>query len=400
MRGLLLAVGVLVSLEACTASSPRRSAISDEELLSGRALDPSFTVSMPVVSMDDAFALDGEMQEFVRQVRDFGGDSTTKVNHLLQAMKQRGLFSLEYNEALTRTVSGTFHERRGNCLSFTMLFIALARDSGLHARYQLVDVPPQWNLDSDLVVIANHVNAVIDSRTDKDLVVDFNRTNFHGDFVTHRIDDAYAAALFYTNLGAEAMLRRDYPQSFTLLREAVHARADVAPPWVNLGVLYGRQGLYEYAEASYLRALQIAPQERSALANLAGIYEALGDTQRAAEYRERVRRYQDINPYYHYARAQKAYHDKQYEDTLAELRHAIRLRSDESVFYALQGQALTSLGREGDAAKSFARATENQRSESVTRTEPTPSPGPGHLGHPSYTTGNAVLAPYYLPPHE
>ena len=375
MRGLLLAVGVLVSLEACTASSPRRSAISDEELLSGRALDPSFTVSMPVVSMDDAFALDGEMQEFVRQVRDFGGDSTTKVNHLLQAMKQRGLFSLEYNEALTRTVSGTFHERRGNCLSFTMLFIALARESGLHARYQLVDVPPQWNLDSDLVVIANHVNAVIDSRTDKDLVVDFNRTNFHGDFVTHRIDDAYAAALFYTNLGAEAMLRRDYPQSFTLLREAVHARADVAPPWVNLGVLYGRQGLYEYAEASYLRALQIAPQERSALANLAGIYEALGDTQRAAEYRERVRRYQDINPYYHYARAQKAYHDKQYEDTLAELRHAIRLRSDESVFYALQGQVLTALGREGDAAKSFARATENQRSESVTRTEPTPSPG-------------------------
>ena len=136
---------------------------------------------------------------------------------------------------------------------------------------------------------------------------------------------------------------------------------------MNLGVLYGRQGRYEYAEASYLRALQIAPQERSALANLASIYEALGDTQRAAEYRERVRHYQDINPYYHYARAQKAYHDKQYEDTLAELRHAIRLRSDESVFYALQGQALTALGREGDAAKSFARATENQRSESVMR---------------------------------
>jgi tetratricopeptide (TPR) repeat protein len=385
------------------ASSPRRSEISDEELLSGKALDPSFAVSMPVISIDDAFALDDEMQEFVRQIREFGGDSSAKVNRLLQAMKQRGLFSLEYNEALTRTVSGTFHERRGNCLSFTMLFIALARESGLHARYQLVDVPPQWNLDSDLIVIANHVNAVIDSRTDKDLVVDFNKTSFHGDFVTHRVDDAYAAALFYTNLGAEAMLRRDYPQSFTLLREAVHTRADVAPPWVNLGVLYGRQGLYEYAEAAYLRALQIAPQERSALANLAGIYEALGDSQRAAEYRDRVRRYQDINPYYHYARAQKAYHDNQYEDTLAELRRAIRLRGDESVFYALQGQALTALGREDDAVKSFARASEHQRPESIMRTEATPSSAsssPGRLAHPSYTTGNAVLSPYYLPAHE
>ena len=403
MRGLLLAVGVLVFLGACTASSPRRSAISDEELLSGRALDPSFTVSKPVVSMDDAFALDGEMQEFVRQVRDFGGDSSARVLRLLQAMKQRGLFSLEYNEAFTHTVSATFHERRGNCLSFTMLFIALARETGLHARYQLVDVPPQWNLDSDLVVIANHVNAVIDSRTDKDLVVDFNKTNFHGNFVTHRIDDAYAAALFYTNLGAEAMLQRDYPQSFTLLREAVHARADVAPPWVNLGVLYGRQGLYEYAEASYLHALQIAPQERSALANLVGIYEELGDNERAAEYRERVRRYQDINPYYHYARAQKSYHDKQYEDTLAELRRAIRLRDDESVFYTLQGEALTALGRGDEAKKSFARATENDRTQSLVRTEAEPSSassGPGRLGHPSYTSGDPVLVPYYLPPHE
>src|SRR5947208_3205202 len=118
MRGSLLAVGVLILLEACTASSPRRSEISDEELLSGKALDPSFTVAMPVISMDDAFALDGEMQEFVREVRDFGGNSSAKVMHLLQAMKQRGLFSLEYNEALTHTVSGTFHERRGNCLSF------------------------------------------------------------------------------------------------------------------------------------------------------------------------------------------------------------------------------------------------------------------------------------------
>ena len=384
-------------LEACAASSPRRSAISDQELLSGRALDRSFTVSTPVISIEEAFALDGEMQEFVRQIRDSGGDSSTKVIHLLQAMKQGGLFSLEYNEALTHTVSATFHERRGNCLSFTMLFIALARESGLHARYQLVDVPPQWNLDSDLVVIANHVNAVIDSRTDRDIVVDFNKANFHGDFVTHRIDDAYATALFYTNLGAEAMLRRDYPASFALLREALHAHADTAPPWVNLGVLYGRQGLYEYAEAAYLRALEIAPQERSALANLAGIYEALGDTQRAAEFRERVRRYQDINPYYHYARAQKAYHDNQYEDTLVELRHAIRLRNDESVFYTLQGQALTALGRDGDAAKSFARATENQGAESLLRTEALPSSansGPGRLAHPSYTTGDAALAPY------
>jgi Flp pilus assembly protein TadD len=390
MRGLLLAVSVLVLLEACAASSVRRSQISDEDLLSGKGLDASFVLSTPVVSISDAFALDDDMHQFVRQIGDVS-DPSAKVIRLLQAMRQRGLFSLEYNEAVTQTVSGTFHEHRGNCLSFTMLFIALAREAGLHARYQLVDVPPQWNLDSDLVVIANHVNAVIDSKSDHGLVVDFNKANFRETYATRKIDDAYAASLFYTNLGAEAMIKREYQNSFVLLREAIRARPDVASPWVNIGVLYGRQGRLDYAEAAYLRALQISPQERSALANLAGVYDALGDTARAAEYRERVRHYQDINPYYHYARAQKAYHEERYDDTLAELKRAIRLRGDETAFYTLQGQTFTALGRDNEATKSFAHATSIQQSSALVRAEQKPTSAGGRLVHPSYTTGNAIF---------
>src|SRR5689334_1638998 len=100
MRGLLLAVSVLFLLEACAASSIRRSQISDEQLLSGKAFDSSFAVSDPVISIDDAFALDDDMHAFVRQISGVG-DASTRVIRLLAAMKQRGLFSLEYNEAVT-----------------------------------------------------------------------------------------------------------------------------------------------------------------------------------------------------------------------------------------------------------------------------------------------------------
>ena len=107
---------------------------------------------------------------------------------------------------------------------------------------------------------------------------------------------------------------------------------------------------------------------------------------------ERVRHYQDINPYYHYARAQKAYREERYEDTLVELKRAIRIRDDESAFFTLQGQALTALGREDDAKKSFARATENEHTQSLVRTDTKPvSSAPGRLAHPSYTTGNAAF---------
>ena len=397
MRASLLTFGVVVSLAACSASSPRRSEISEADLLSGAALGPTVAAAaaeVPVISIADARALDDEMLEFARGISDVR-NTTVQVGQLLDAMKRRGLFALDYADTATHTVSDTFHERRGNCLSFTMLFVELARAVGLHARFQLVDVPPRWNHDPDLVVIASHVNAVVESRFERDLIVDFNMADFRGDYPTHKIPDDYAAALYYTNVGAEALLRRDYATSFALFREAVGFHADIAGPWVDLGVLYGRLGRFDYAEAAYLRALEADPSERSAVANLVGIYTALGDTARADEYRERVRRYQDINPYFHYARAQKAFGEMRLDDALVELRRAIRLKDDDAELYTLQGETLAALGRDADAAKSFARARALTRPDALVREAVSqPSSTPGRLPHSAATPlGNSIYTP-------
>jgi tetratricopeptide (TPR) repeat protein len=275
-----------------------------------------------------------------------------------------------------------------------MLFVELARAVGLRAHFQLVDVPPRWNHDADLIVIASHVNAVVESRFEHDLVVDFNVMDFRGNYPTHKIDDAQAAALYYTNLGAEALVKRDFASSFVLLREALRFRADTAAPWVNLGVLYGRLGRYDYAEAAYLRALEAQHGERSAIANLVGVYTALGDTARAEEYRERVRHYQEINPYYHYGRAQLAYEDKRPEDALGELRRAIRLKDDERDFYTLQGQTLTALGRDADAAKSFERARSLAHTGTLVRdSSPQTSSQPGRLPPSAGMSGTVIYRP-------
>jgi len=325
-------------------------------LLAGDVLGPSVVAAAaPVISIDAARALDDEMLEFAHRV---GGihNMSVQVEQLLDAMKRRGLFSLEYNDAATHTVSETFHERRGNCLSFTMLFVELARSVGLRVRFQLVDVPPRWNHDSDLVVIANHVNAVIESRFEHDLVVDFNTMDFRGNYPTRVIGDDYAAALYYTNLGAEALVKRDFGSGLAFLREALRFNSEIPGPWVNLGVLYGRLGRFDYAEAAYLRALEVDPGDRSAVSNLVGVYTALGDKARADEYREQARRYREANPYYHYSQAQTALAEMRLGDALNELRRAIRLKDDDQEFYSLQGEAFAALGRDADAAKSLERA--------------------------------------------
>jgi tetratricopeptide (TPR) repeat protein len=358
-------LGVVVVFAATASADPvaRQPTFDEAELLAGvvLALEPA-TQTLTLPSAAEVFQLDSAMHEFVAR---FGGigDSRQRLLKIVEGLEQLGMFSLDYAE-ITRTASATFHERQGNCLSFTMLFIGLARAAGLAATYQSVEVPPTWSYDGQ-VVIASHVNAVVRTGVGHETVVDFNIRAAQEDQRSRRVSDAYALGLFYTNLGAEALLRTEYTASLAYLREAVRVYPAIAGIWVNLGVLYARHGHYEHAEAAYLRALAVDRYEHSALANLVLVYEALGEAELTEQYRDRVQGYRERNPYYHYAVATRAYEQREFDTALTSVRRALRLKSDEHEFYTLRGQTLTALGRARDAQHSFERAREFEALESA-----------------------------------
>ena len=362
MRASLLGFVVLVATGATAAAATREPAFDETELVSGAALalsPPDAPIAVPTA--DETFALDAEMQAFIAPLKAVR-DPRQRMRALITALEARGMFSLEYAE-VTRTAQGTFHDRQGNCLSFTMLFVSLARAVGLQAGYQSVVVPPTWSNDGQ-VVVASHVNTAVRTGRGDETIVDFNLRPYQSDQRSRRVSDSYALALFYTNLGAEAMLRDDHAAALVYLREAAKVGPDIAGIWNNLGVLYARHGRYEHAEAAYLRALRIE-QEPSALTNLALVYEALGESELAEEYRGRVRGYRERNPYYHFAAATRAYEEQQFEDALASLRKALRLKPDDHEFYELRGQVEAALGNERDATESFERARAYAQAEEL-----------------------------------
>ncbi len=336
---------------------PRRSALTPEQVLGGSAF-PWAAAELPAVPSEEAaFGLDAEMRAFVAPLRAIK-DPVLRFTRLREAMQERGLFSIVYNGSSTRTARQVFHERKGNCLSFTMLFVALARAAGLEARYQLVDVPRTFNSEGGALIVDTHVNATVLAPFGRKFFVDFNIANLREKYPVRVVSDRHALALFYNNLGAEALVRHEYPLSFAMLREAARTHADIPGTWVNLGVLYARHGLNAHAEAAELRALEADPTEQSALANLVAVYSALGDTQLAEECRQRIRRYREANPYYHFGVAQAAYGERRFDDALVSLRSAIRLKRDEDEFYLLQGRTFTEMGRPDRALASFTRARE------------------------------------------
>jgi tetratricopeptide (TPR) repeat protein len=363
VRASLLGIVLLVATATAAAAATRRPAFDEAELVSGSAL--ALTASATPVAVptpDEAFALDAEMQAFVAPLKAVR-DPRRRMFALIEAMEARGMFSLEYAE-VTRTASSTFHDRQGNCLSFTMLFVTLARAVDLYASYRSVEVPPSWSYDGT-VVIASHVNTAVRTGGGEETVVDFNIRPYRSDQRSRRVSDSYVLGLFYTNLGAEAMLKGDYHAALVYLREAAGVHADIAGLWVNLGVVYARHGKHEQAEAAYLRALETDDDEPSALSNLALVYEALGEADLAADYRARVQGYRERNPYYHFALATRAYEQQEFAAALASLRKALRLKRDEHEFYALRGAVQVALGKPRDATHSFERAREHRQAEEL-----------------------------------
>lgn len=331
-----LCVAVFLLQVACSTPGTDRPALGKAELLSpGKSV--AGASALPPISAEQAFHLDADTRAFLDALLARRDPPGRRLVRLVGAMTEDGLLSLDYDELSTQTVSDTFRSRQGNCLSFTMLFVTLARELGLKVTYQVVRAPPTWTNDKGLVVIGNHVNALVENADGRDYVVDFNVVGSANRYAARAVSDKHILALFYANRGAEAILDKDYDIAFRYLQAAISTDGEVAGGWTNLGAMYARQFRYEHAEAAYLHALENDPGNRTALSNLANLYAETGREALAEQYRERVRRYQERNPYYHYSLAQGAYAEQRFEDALRALGSAIRLQDDPE-FHTLQSQ--------------------------------------------------------------
>jgi len=368
-----LALLVLVLAGCATQPHPRMDAvaadISVEELLSGAALgiDPAvFADSELLIEADQILAVDDDMRAFVASYVDPGSSAYLRLQQLLRAIITDETFGLTYDET-TQTASATFHARAGNCLSFTNMFIAMAREANLEVSYQEVDIPPDWSMRGDTYLLSRHVNVHVDLGPEREHVVDFNIDDFKATYDRRDISDERAYAHFFSNKGVERLQAGDTTGAFLLFRAALEFDAGFAAGWSNLGTLYGRVGEVAYAEAAYLQALRLQPDELLPMSNLARLYGTQGNEELASYYRDRVAYHRDRNPYYRYQLARQAFLERDYEAAIENLEYAVRQKQWEDSFYFLMGLSYLQLGDERQARRWLQKAESVADSDSLKR---------------------------------
>ena len=282
----------------------------------------------------DMLQVSPEMAAFLDEHIGDAGNRYARMRRLVFAIMGGDEFELVYDES-TRTAEQTFQDRRGNCLSFTNLFVAMARHLDIHASYQEVEVPPDWSLAGESLLFSQHVNAHVDLGAGEVRIVDFNLVDFNVAYDRRIISDQRARAHYFSNIGVDHMLAGETATAYWNFRQALMEDASFGPAWINLGILHRREGWPAWAEAAYLQGLVVDDFNPVAMSNLASLYEEEGMEERAAYYRERVELHRMRNPYFRYYLAQAAVVEGDYRGAVDHLKFAIGKRADEPRFYSL-----------------------------------------------------------------
>ncbi len=314
----------------CAASPSRLSAPQPAPL--PEAWSARVAAVEPPPTTEEILSLTPEMLSYLHTHMDDSRFRPHRVRSLSRLLLHPGLLGIDYDARRTGSAEETFRSRSGNCLSVSILFVAMARELGLDARFQQVEVMPQWDMEGDVLFAARHVNVYGRLHGRSEYVMDFYPYPDEPRGRRTMLSDAQAIGQFYNNLGARRLASDDYAGAWVYFRAAIRNAPRWSDAWSNLGLLYQRVGDDGSAEELLRYAIALAPDNTSAINNLAVLLHRLGRSAEAQHWLDEIRRVRESNPYYHFSLAREAEAEGEYGRALEHLERALRMKRDEALF--------------------------------------------------------------------
>jgi Tfp pilus assembly protein PilF len=300
---ILITVSLLCASVGCSVA-PKVSAVP-ETLWQDQAFD--YDASLVTATRDSVFALDPTLRASLAQSDIASAPSARRLAHLLTLVFGADMRAFEYVGGHTSTAAQTWRNRRGDCLSLTILSYSLARALELPAQMREVRVPASFDRRDGIDFLNNHVNLLI--RNDRpvrlpqrqlpagDVLIDFE-PQLGSRQPGNVLRDQSILARYYNNLASEYLAAGKDRLAYAHFKAAIQTDPDYAPSYNNLAQLYQRAGLAAGAERLLRQALALHDDSGLALGSLHRLLLAQGRDHeaRSLEAELHARRAQD--PYY------------------------------------------------------------------------------------------------------
>ena len=268
-------------------------------------------------------------------------------------LKPEGL-GLRYRHDATLSVAEAFAQREGNCLTFTLVTVALARELGLQAYGQDADAV-SWYQEGGSVYRTLHVNAGVRIEGRR-FSVDIASNQVITREPPRPIADARLLAHFHSNRAAELLAEGALKAALAHARQALAIDPQHAAAHSNAGVIEARLGNPNAAERAYLSALAIEPDHAGALFNLGELYVRERRGSLASDMRRRLAQAQQRDPFHHFLLGLQREAAGDAAAAVDHLRRAIRLHRHDHRFHFALARSWARLGEMDRAARALQAA--------------------------------------------
>lgn len=299
-----------------------------------------------------------QMREFVELYTADSNNAHNKLISLHRAIKGQGALAMQYDPFADGTAAQAFGRGSANCLSYAHMFTALAREAGLNAQYQWMEVRPEWHRMGERVAVRLHVNVQVKMRDSTEYMVDIDPLNRNEVAGARLMSDREGFALYYNNLAMSALADDKPVYAWKQLVRGLHEAPGLSQLWVNLGAIYRYAGQYDEAEQAYFHALEIDNGDRSAMNNLVVLYELQGRSNEQSYWEERLERYRNLNPYYHASLGDAAMEEEDWVAAYDHYTKAAKMQPDDGLLIYSKGLAAHQLGDVAEAERLVSRAIE------------------------------------------
>ena len=357
------APAVAVSATAAATTSP--------SLTHPAALEPDEFPHMPE-TVAEMLQVDDEMRRYFATRVTSGRAEAFGLRQIVRAIVDPAGLHFRYDAEATCDARETFRRRRGNCLSFSILVVAIAREHQFEAAFQSLVLPAKWDRYGEIIASLQHVNVHVET-DEGPMIVDLRpdlvpRADL---YALKRISDESVLGFFHSDSGFFLLVHGRTDEALRAMVRATEIDPDSATSWGNRATLLSRLGDLAGARRCFEQSLRLDHRGISTLVGYVDVLQRLGtpdDLRTAKKYEGRAQRLREQNPYYHEYLARRALDLGDLSTAEKALRRAIWLKEDEPEFYSQWITTLQQLGRTKDADRA-ARKLADLRARLAARSE-------------------------------
>jgi tetratricopeptide (TPR) repeat protein len=319
---------VLIIFTLLSACSTQKAAIATRDIPWN---DQFFTGGKPVqiVSSEDIFGLNEALKQELLKPEIQNLSTQARIKYFLDLVYTKDSAPFLYNMNETTTASKTWANKRGNCISLTVLAYAIGRTLNLPIVMQDVDIPVQFDRRGNLEYLNAHVNAVV---LDKDFWLGLERENrgylvidFEPQTMILRkgrvLSENQIVSRFYNNLGAEYFAKKDQKKAYAYYQAAIIVSPENAAAFNNLAQLYLHTGDEVRAETLLRQALYLN-NDVLAMRSLQNLLLSQQRYEEAEQFQKAIQASNDKDPHYWIGLGLHAMSQQDYRKAITSLKRA------------------------------------------------------------------------------